>query len=135
MHRITLGICSILIIVAKIASQTPAPGESIDNYCNVGTCVKCSYNAASKKKSCGMCGFSMKTLVKGQTEVYECTKKDSIKNCLIYLDEADASSGCGKCSRTFVTKKTKDLPKPYFECAVPTTAIVPIANCDETYIE
>lgn len=120
----------LVLFAATCAMSTATAGfqaeeTEVANYCTVGTCSACSI--ASEKKSCNDCVLSIKSLVAGTTDVFECTKKNSISDCAKYIDVAHVTtSGCSLCKRKYPKAGTAVNGKTPYTCE---TLESPTENC------
>lgn len=132
MARNILSLCSVLLIINEIITQlTVVPTDTgAKNYCENNYCISCRFIAAANMKSCERCLKSVKKIVAGQTEVFECTDKNSVGQCLFYYSVDSPNTGCASCeSNHFKYLNGNTNGKPKYDCIKSAVPDVPISNC------
>jgi hypothetical protein len=134
MNKNLLSLCFVLIIATYVTAQAEVvpTNPTAKNYCDNNYCESCEYIATPNMKSCRGCIYSVRKAVDGQTDVFECTERNSISNCMNYHSNTSSNTdaGCSTCKGNYVRKaKVGTFTKPTWECVKPTTALS-ITNCD-----
>lgn len=97
MNKNLLSLCFVLIIATYVTAQSEvvAANPTAKNYCDNNYCTSCEFKSTPNMKSCEDCNYGVIKLVAGQTNVYECTERNSISNCVNYYRADDSSkAGC-----------------------------------------
>lgn len=134
MNRTASSLCLLLVLTAYVAAQIDvAPtATTAKNYCTNSNCTKCELKAIGTMKSCETCIYSVNSLVVGQTDVYECIRRNSYSNCTSYHSASNVSmTGCSSCKPSYVRKERATstvVGKVDYECVKKLSA--DIANCD-----